>query len=406
MVEAVKIIHDELEGGEYRFLADYFRLAGIYVSECTLKSNEKKGEFAAVIIIDARLNEEQKEKFRQQYQNVVEIAAWGTEGNDNRLEYLENVLDRLENINPEVWKEEKEALNEVAEIYVNHKLLYYRHIYSYFYEKTELVQEAQDKFVDAYLALSDKIDKSQQSSVHLIYAKMMIARFINETCYFLKQRFLFHTGKCLKALDDILKEEPLFSNVYLLKAMFAEIDDYFKDQSAAYYKLATENLPELYYAYYPLYRFGRYYEKVLGDDETARSYYEKVLDLNEREYRVVYKFILSAKREGKYQEAIEYCKKICNILNTKKDNNYLQPREYEYLFKAYLEMTKIYRNHLTNGQELNEATKKRDSVCLKEENGQFVENRMYQQIFGSGEEQKFLELTAERLNTTVAVCEQ
>lgn len=407
MIESVKIIHEELKGGGCRFLADYFRLAGIYVSECILRDHEKKGDFSAVIIIDTGLSDEQKDRLRGMYDNVVVMKDISLKcKKTGKKKYLSYFLKQIKNINPDIWKDEITVLDEIAEVYVEYDLLYHRNVFSYFYEKKELVQEAQDYFVDAYLDLLDKIANYGKQNAHLIYAKMMLVRYINETCKFLEQSFLFDTGKCLEELDIALGLEPSFRNVYMLKAMLTEIDEKFKYESKTYYELALKNMEELYFASYPYYRFGRYNEKIIKDETKARECYEKAISINNREYRAIYKLILSAKKEGKYQEAIENCKKICNILKVKKEENYLQPREYEYLFKAYWEMAKIYRSHLSDVKALDEAVTNRDSVCPMEENKKrFCENGIYKQIF-QDRAQEFLRLTNERLNNVVIACEQ
>lgn len=400
MIESVKIIHDELVGGEARFLADYFRLAGIYVSECTLRSNEKAGDFSAVIVIDKELTQEEISKVNELYKNVVYLNSLVSFTNKIiKKGYLDNLLKMLAKTIPDIWENDQFVLEKIADIYVKHDLLYYRYVYSYFYEKKELVQETQNKFVDAFIELSTVLEEYDKN-VYMIYAKMMLARYINETCVFLRQSFLFDTGKCLEELDNALELEPYFSNIYFLKAVLAEMDEEFKYESEAYYAMAVKNLPEVYFASYSYYRFGRYCEKVLKQEGRAKEYYERAIGINPREYRAYYKLILIAKKEKRYKEAIEYCKLICSILKRKKDNNYLHPREYEYLFKAYLEMTKIYRNNWTDVKALEEALRNRNSVCPGVGN-----NGIYTQIFGA-DAQTFLNLTAERLNTVVLMCDQ
>lgn len=410
MIDSVKIIHDELEGGEYRFLADYFRLVGAYVSECTLKSREQRGDFSAVIIIKTRMSDEDIANYQDKYPNAVLLdtmnLSWKERGKKKYLlDCLNKIVSKISSSAQDTWQREIESLNVIADVYVKYKLLYYRNAFSYFYEHESIVQEAQDQFVEAYISLKKQLE-NRKEDVHSIYTQVNLARYINETCNILNQSFLFDTGKCLKKADQALELEPSFSNVYLLKAMLAEMDDIYQYESRAYYRIALENLDGMYYASYPYYRCGRYYEKVLKQEKEANEYYTKAVQINELEYRAIYKLILFTKKEGRYQEAIEYCKKICNILKNKKNANYMQPREYEYLFKAYLEMTKIYGNYLSDNNALQEAIRNRNSVCPIMTGKKVCENKIYKQIFGSKEAAKFLELTYERLNTTVLRCEQ
>ena len=62
LIFSVKIIHHELVGFEYRLLADYFRLVGSFICDCTLKT-DPKGDFDVVVIIDG--DNSLKEKIEQ-----------------------------------------------------------------------------------------------------------------------------------------------------------------------------------------------------------------------------------------------------------------------------------------------------------------------------------------------------
>lgn len=107
---------------------------------------------------------------------------------------------------------------------------------------------------------------------------------------------------------------------------------------------------------------ARFYEKVLGKIEEANELYNISLEINPLEYRALYKLAMESKRKEEYFEAIEFFKRICNILKEKEKENYLQPKEYEYLFKAYLELSRIYGYYYFDLRKYKEIVEK--EICF------------------------------------------
>ena len=205
-------------------------------------------------------------------------------------------------------------------------------------------------------------------------------------------------------LDQALKLEPAFNNAYLLKGMIVELDSDLKEDAEAYYSIALEQMYGKRYASYPYYVVGRYYEKVKKDRDKATELYTRSLNLNNFEYRAIYKLAMLEKKKEKYTSALERFKMICNILSDKEAENYLQPREYEYLFKAYLEMGTIYGDYLFDIERYKESVLKRDELCDIVRDTR-KENRAYDEIF-KGSAGSFREETYNRFFTIVVRCTQ
>lgn len=404
MVGTVKIIHDELKGGAYRFLADFFRLAGIHVRNCVLREDSVECSYDQVILIRDGITAENLANLSRKYPDMITVdEITGDYGKDGLKEYLNGCLGKIrENANAgdqAVLDHDRDALLIIADIYVEHGLMRHRNIFTYFFEFEDIVEASQHGIADAYIDLMERMGKAGFSSKFFIYTQINLARYLDETCKFLGQRFIFDIGGCLSRLDDALKSDHTFYNVFILKAFFAEIDSEYAYRSEAFYNKAAEYLGDCAYMSYPRYRMGRYFERICPDEEKSEENYRKALQLNPCEYRAVYKIIQIEKMEGKYGEAVESCRKICNILHIKEENDYLQPREYEYLFKAYREMELIYGNHLRDPEEYDKAVANKNSVLEKLERP----NLMYSLIFGD-EAGLMAEKTKERLNTTVARC--
>lgn len=396
MVDSVKIIHDELRGGEYRFLADFFRLVGSHVCDCTLKREFRQTDFDAVIVIKEGLEETNVKRLEENYPKAVFMGGLdlNISCDENKIKYLNDCLDGIygyyKSSNATQANVEIDTLKKIAAVFVENHLLKARNSFAYFYSKADLVQAAQDQYVEALLTLSKDEKLNKKTSKYYIYATVNIARFINETCSFLKQELLFDTQKCMDEIDGALKLDPAFANIYALKGFLAEIDPQFRKGCGSYYMKAVEELGDQPYTSYLYYRLARYYEKVESDWNTAGKYYKKSLEVNSEEYRTVYKIMLMEKKERKYIEAIESCKKICNILDTKLQHNYLQKKEYEYLMKSYHSEGILYGKYLNNETGASKAFEDRNQLCEKigrEENG------IYIQIYGEDDAEKFREMT-------------
>ena len=404
MLESVKIIHSWNQIKEYRFLADYFRLLGVHVCDCTLKSERLSPDFDAVIILKNSIDDESLEILEEHYPNAIE-----KETSDNELKvyfdenYLKKILQAISGKVKSLSDGEVEVMKQIAEIYNEHDLSYHRNAYNYFYNNYRIVQRAQNAFIDAYVEVN-KMSAEKKKTVHWFYSAAYLARCINETCVFLDHPFLLSISDAMDFLDQALKLEPAFNNAYLLKGMIVELDSDLKEDAEAYYSIALEQMYGKRYASYPYYVVGRYYEKVKKDRDKATELYTRSLNLNNFEYRAIYKLAMIEKKKEKYTSALERFKMICNILSDKEAENYLQPREYEYLFKAYLEMGTIYGDYLFDIERYKESVLKRDELCDIVRDTR-KENRAYDEIF-KGSAGSFREETYNRFFTIVVRCTQ
>ena len=95
LIFSVKIIHHELVGFEYRLLADYFRLVGSFICDCTLKT-DPKGDFDVVVIIDG--DNSLKEKIKQlklSYPNAICLGRVEDSSEEGWKNYLTECLQKI-----------------------------------------------------------------------------------------------------------------------------------------------------------------------------------------------------------------------------------------------------------------------------------------------------------------------
>lgn len=423
MIESVKIIHDWKYIEEYRFWADLFRLIGAQVCDCTLRSKDFSDEFSLVIILEDGIPSESLEQLDDVYARVLHVKSsdirskkisismsndleknfWKGYLKKNIADIKANKLIRIMDIS--ALNSEIDILSEIGSIYVEHRISYHRNKYSYFYENKKILQEAQNAFVNAYVDIFQLLKNPDNISPIIWYTLADLSRYINETCKFLDQPILQPIGKCLGFLDRALEIESTFANAYLLKGIITELDqEKYKNEGKSYFDMACSMMGGKKWASYPYYLKARFYEKVLGKKEEANKLYNISLEINPLEYRALYKLAIESKRKEKYSEAIEFSKRICNILNEKEKENYLQPKEYEYLFKAYLELTRIYGDYDFNLEKYKEIAEKRDVFCDSVADIA-IPNRAYEEIFGD-QALELREETYRRFETIVTKCDQ
>ncbi len=387
---SIKIIHKWEHAKEYRLLADYFRLIGVFVCDCTLKREKFSDDFDFVFLLKQDLEEENIKRVKQQYSaegkqsKIIELKLLDNvtlneqseEGKIKLKNYIYECLNELEKVIPvpdkNVVDKEMKVLREIADIYVKHRLCYYLNLYRCVPNERNTVQNAQDSFVNAYIDLAKNEPKTSQ----VYYALANLAKYMNRTCVLLGEEFLLETDRILMWIDQALGLEPIFDNAYLLKALVTEMDPAYKIQSEIYYENAIERIGKKSYSSYSHYLEGKYYEMILNEISRAKICYTKSLKINKLEYRTLYRLAIIYEKEKEYIKAIEILKSICNILIEPETGKKLQPKEYEYLLKAYYEQAKIQGYYLFNKKEY-EVNVGRVYWLLESE-----DSSIYEELFG------------------------
>lgn len=343
-VRTIKIVHDELRGDEYRLLAGYFRLIGVFVCDCTAR-----GELSVNTEYDAVLRVSE---------NVTECVIVGNEDNgvfdipvlslqeskEKKAGYLLDLLERVFFAYEKTW--EQEALKKIADIYIEHSLLKYIYSINYFYREEKVIKESFRELAESYNALTIWEQSLGKESKYSLYARIDMARILNELCNMSGWERPFDTAKLVAGTQKIIGIDNAFYNVYVLNGFLCDIDNRYRSDVQFYYQKALEMIGGKPYASYVHYRLGRYYEKKLDDKKKALEQYVNAYEANHQHYRSIYKIALSYKAEQKYDEACILYQKIIDILFFKTEKNYLQPIEYEYLFKTYTNMGDIYKIYL------------------------------------------------------------
>lgn len=405
LLRTVKIVHSQLNGGEYRLLADFFRIIGCFVSECTLEE-EPQEKFDLTIVIGKLFHEENKEKIEkfpnQDRMIIIDLFEESMKEECIRKEqpcikYLQDCLSKIpkcEGIS--LMDDELTNLNQLAGIYVENELMQSRCTASYMFDDKEIVQEAQKKYAEAFVKVKELSDKTKQRNSYVEFMRIDLARLLNETNSFRDERFLFDINKLLDYADHLHEKYPDFHNLYIYQGLLAELDRYTADQANEYYQKALEQIGGREYAVYANYRLGRYYERRRRNSEKALQYYKEANRLNRHSYRTLYKLGMYHRDHNEPSEAIRYFSLIITDLSYKKDNNYLQQKEYEYLYKAYCLLGNIYEKQEKYQDAIEQYEEAMKVIVMLDRD----DNRWYREIFGT-EAKKYLKSIKKRwpLNT-------
>lgn len=363
MLETVAVVHNELNVGIYRVLSDFFRFCGVSVYNYSVEENTELQwhyEYSAVFIDDTQgqqtLSESQRQHLYEkgESQNFFwlnsENARYNMESGEGgeRKVFLSGVISMLGGKGL-LQDEDAEVLNQLAKFFVEKDVMKNRIILQTFLNEPRYIRVVREVFVDAYVDLLKYKDKWENNS-YFWFAQRYLEQSINESCSFLDEGMLLATDKVTRHIADRIeayREQKVHQALlYASIACFYECDFFEQERSVESwrkaYKLASDSPFEPMFSY----RFGRSVEKRLGDWNEAIELYTKTLKRQPNEYRAVYKVAVYYWRQKKdISKACEYFRRIDGILDNRFIHNLLQPREAEYLYKAWHFIRQIIREN-------------------------------------------------------------
>ena len=404
MIRTAAVIHDELNVRIYRLLADFFRFCGVNVFNYSVTDHSELVwiyEFDAVFIDEtgSRLSLEpsQRKRLEDRYpENRIQFnndeRAWNdldTNENGERKGFLCSVIDRLAK-QGRLQDEDHEVLKFLAKLFVDHEIMKNRIILQSFLNISNFIRKARENFVNSYVALLKCPKKAEwQDNSCFWYAQRYLDQSINEACGFLDEDMLLTTEKVVRGIEGRIQlsaDQPQFQAKLYLTIAHLYLSDFFlqKKCTAAFREAESLSLGSALESY-AAYQLGRSMEKQLGDWNSAIKYYMRSLRLVPDEYRAVYKVaVYHWKQKNDIESACEYFKRIDAILQDRYDLNVLQPREAEYLYKAWHFILEIIRENgdvPVNGIPASEAETKMQAILQKIKDVK-RENHVYTLIFG------------------------
>lgn len=386
-IKTVTITHPAERVKEYRWLAGFFRLLGIWVCENILgETHGDPTDFYIEIQNEAETKEKKpenkswkdirwKETVESEYSalNLEDMDSTAAEEYEEK-NWLQVILSTIKGLfSDHTWLE----LKFIAEQYVKYDLMRASYAVEYFansddYEIYEYMNRSKNRFYQAYKVLESW--ENEHSSKYLLAAICNCQRRFNElytviwnACQnekleekqrvslleYLKEKPYQEYEQINTRIVKILEKDPGYYGAYAIRGFVKQIDNKLLMESVYDFDTAVRICGKKSYASYLLYRIGRHFEMFRKEQGMDMEFYHESYRCDNYNYRAIYKLAMYYKSHEQYDMSLEYWDKLLKILEPKKALPSLQPIECAYIYKTYyntgliLEKEEHYRLAIT-----------------------------------------------------------
>lgn len=408
--KSIKIIHDIDNRIEFIFLAEFFRLCGIYVGEyihetaygnreiCAREINPTdqfdadiyvgKNELPAddfgvdVISLDqiiASLN------INEVYYHITELSI------GSKFAVLKRLLIEMESKLGKSGKRfGREAFELIGVVYVKENLILYCANIQYYRMQYERQRETASVFSKAYGMLKEIAE--QNADRHIAYASLYCASKANSACFYGKYLFEYKVEELARECQALIEKFPDFSNTHVLLGLIYQHSLEYTREAIAAFERALEEEKDYSYASHIYYWIAKRYEAYDNGKKKAKENYEKAYNKKKR-FRNIYKLAMMYRKDGETEKALEYIEMILMHLDVKFGTKYMDPLEIEYYYKVNSAASQIC---CTSAKDYSRAIRYgENAVRIHDELGQ---QRFYSDFYGKDGCGEYLELSKRRMN--------
>lgn len=350
-IKSIKIIHDIDNRIEFIFLAEFFRLSGIYIGEYIHETIYENREICAKDVnpddqfdVDIYVGKEElpRDEFGmdfidlgtviadlddiEEYYHIMELSI------QSKLAILERLLLKMKNILERKNKAfDYKAFESIAEVYVEKNLALHCANMQYYRMQYEKQSETVAAFSEAY-AMLNRIER-QNADRHIVYAKLYCASKANSACFFGKYLFEYRVEELAGACKELIKEFPDFSNARVLLGLIYQHSLEYTREAVSAFEDALRWEKGYSYASHIYYWIAKRYESYEKGKTRAKENYEKAYNKKKR-FRNIYKLAIMCRNAGEYEKALEYIEMILMHMEVKLEKKYMDPLEIEYYYKV------------------------------------------------------------------------
>lgn len=347
-LKAVRIIHDVVGSIDFFFLAEFFRLSGIYVVEQMEGDAEPDKSCYDVTIgacrSDSRLGAEDDvcihlRDLKRNISSDDNIRKWNS---TDQITVLTNLIGELiqKNVcNQSAW------WDILIGIYVNRELvLHSMNLQFYFKKASFAVENARNAFRDAYkdlVAEKGSIPAGDHGKKYYDYARIYCKVKVNAGCKYMGDEFEFYIEGLGNECIQCINLYPEFSNLKVLLGLCYEHTPEYARVAIQAFHGALEYEKMKCYASHIYYWIGKRYEELNENwGDVTRNY--QMSHKRKPKYKNIYKLAIEERIAGNYYRAIEYFQEILKKLEKKMEQKLADPLELEYYFKSYAMITVIF----------------------------------------------------------------
>lgn len=372
-MKSIKIVHNIKNRIEFLFMAEFFRLCGIYVGEYIYYNQDqikkmqciedkqpcvKEIEYACDLEDECDVElyvgldlDESSDIF---HEDVIYLKnSWNKEATGDSYEHFTQMdeqqqEDVLMRVLDEVQKVldakriffDRVALGEIGHLYVKYHLVKYLADIQYF----RIYCKKHAKSLEVFSAVEQELEEmcaASEFNIYYSYAKIYCATKANSASVYNRTTVRYDVEKLADACKEMIEKVPDFSNFWVLLGLVYEHLPEYSHEAISAFEISSK-MEDLYrYAYHIYYWMAKRYEVYESRLEYAKKIYLKANEHKER-FRNFYKLAMISFKTKIYDEAIAYFNKILEQLEFKQSENYLDPLEIDYYYKANSMISYIY----------------------------------------------------------------
>lgn len=348
---------------DYLFLAEFFRMCGLYVGEeyeleqfNPMKELEEKC-FDSFICVseEEEFGEKPGREQLEQENGLVFFNTIRSEVLANRKDELIRMLkadekkmllkECLKRIGDKIPIANRIAESELIDVYLNNNIMI-RNVNLQYYPKVgnEIIFDAGKGMLQAYnyldsLNIQETVDDDIRS--YEWYAKIWFAVKVNDACEFQRKILAFSPDELAKECEALSAKYPDFSNAIVLQGLCYEHSKDKAMEAIGAFKQALDCERGRCYSNAICYWIGKRYEAYEVREELAKQYYEDAYK-KKAKFRNIYKLAIYEKNHRNYIKAEIWFNKIIDALKEKMRNHLADPLELEYAFKSYQQMCLMF----------------------------------------------------------------
>lgn len=398
---SVEIVHNDLNRIDFSYLAEFFRLMGVFVCENILVEPQEKTEaekstkYSAHIYVGKKtLGDNEKgiyakaivwEDVEAEYEKRIKSLPAETiflydDATENlsllkkqdisfadmlfrlKQDYQKSILKSLmKRVLGSIYDSADAnritsgQLEKLIDVFVDNELWFHSLNLQYYPKKSSNFEDkametfqktytdAKEAFLNAQKEIKTAAENRQKDSAQFIYdyAQLWCEVKTNQACYGNGEILYFLIERLSGRCEELCRKYPDFSNARVLLGLCYEHSKSKANEALLAYDSALQDIGEECFASSVYYWVGKRYEGYNDKEtETKRSY--ELANKCKCKFRSCFKIAICAKKDKAYLKSVKWFEFILHKLNIKEKMDIVDPLEIEYLFKAYTQLGHIY----------------------------------------------------------------
>lgn len=348
--KSIVFIYDIEQTIEYLIMSCFFKLIGFFVGGCrsdlyhddTYRCNAN----ATVNLTSEPIDQ------------TIQLEDIPDDNNPGHI--VSTVIDRLlgEDI---INTKEKELFNELLSVYNEFKLYELEYCEQFYYRMPDKAASSYEQYYNSLSKIREIQCKVEYGdSPYTWHVRGVLMHRLIEIANNAGFSNTYNVSAFIGKLEELRNSNPNFLAIAILIGMLRETDSNLRAEAIHDYDGVINQLKEQVsnqwesksYLSPVLYKIGHYFENDIknsgwmNSQKRAHEYYRNSYQSDKYNYRAIYKLAKYTEEEYKnYSSALEFYKAIEKCLQKVKEEDFLQPVEYEYLFKSYYFRRRIIKNH-------------------------------------------------------------